>query len=82
MLGGVSDGERVPFHLACYPSHAPRPSRSTPFNMLARTESWWREWSDRSSHEGPHTEVVQRSLITLKALTYAPTGAIVAALTT
>ena len=50
--------------------------------MLARTESWWREWSDRCTHEGLHTEVVQRSLITLKALTYAPTGAIVAALTT
>ena len=82
MLGGVSEGERVPFHLAWYPSHAPRPEPIDPFNMLARTESWWREWSGRCTYEGPHTEVVQRSLITLKALTYAPTGAIVAALTT
>ena len=50
-------------------------------NILARTESWRREWSGRCTYEGPHSEVVQRSLITLKAL-YAPTGAIVATLTT
>ena len=78
----VSEGERVPFHLAWYPSHAPRPEPIDPFNTLARTESWWREWSGRCTYEGPHSEVVLRSLITLKALTYAPTGAIVAALTT
>ena len=78
----VSEGERVPFHLAWYPSHAPRPEPIDPFNTLARTESWWREWSGRCTYEGPHPEVVQRSLITLKALTYTPTGAIVAALTT
>jgi GH15 family glucan-1,4-alpha-glucosidase len=78
----VSQGERVPFHLVWYPSHAPRPEPIDPFNTLARTESWWREWSGRCTYEGPHPEVVQRSLITLKALTYAPTGAIVAALTT
>ena len=78
----VSEGERVPFHLAWYPSHAPRPEPIDPFNMLARTESWWREWSGRCTYEGPHAEDVLRSLITLKALTYAPTGAIVAALTT
>ena len=78
----VSEGERVPFHLAWYPSHARRPEPIDPFNTLTRTESWWREWSGRCTYEGPHPEVVQRSLITLKALTYAPTGAIVAALTT
>jgi GH15 family glucan-1,4-alpha-glucosidase len=78
----VSEGERLPFHLAWYPSHAPRPEPIDPFNTLARTESWWREWSGRCTYDGPHRDVVQRSLITLKALTYAPTGAIVAALTT
>ena len=78
----VSEGERVPFHLAWYPSHVPRPEPIDPFNMTARTESWWREWSGRCTYEGPHAEDVLRSLITLKALTYAPTGAIVAALTT
>jgi GH15 family glucan-1,4-alpha-glucosidase len=50
--------------------------------MVARAESWWREWSGRCTYQGPHREVVLRSLITLKALTYSPTGAIVAALTT
>ncbi|HEX5937902.1 MAG TPA: glycoside hydrolase family 15 protein [Actinomycetota bacterium] len=78
----VSEGERVPFHLAWYPSHAPRPEAVDPLNMVARAESWWREWSGRCTYEGPHSEVVLRSLITLKALTYSPTGAIVAALTT
>ena len=78
----ISEGERVPFHLAWYPSHLPRPEPIDPFNMTARTESWWREWSGRCTYEGPHAEDVLRSLITLKALTYVPTGAIVAALTT
>jgi GH15 family glucan-1,4-alpha-glucosidase len=78
----VSEGERVPFHLAWYPSHVARPEPIDPFNMTARTESWWREWSGRCTYAGPHAEDVLRSLITLKALTYAPTGAIVAALTT
>ena len=50
----VSEGERVPFHLAWYPSHAPRPEPIDPFNTLARTESWWREWSGRCTYEGPH----------------------------
>src|SRR6516162_2895389 len=78
----ISEGERIPFHLSWYPSYAPRPEPIDPFNMVARTESWWREWSGRCRYEGPHAEEVLRSLITLKALTYAPTGAIVAALTT
>jgi GH15 family glucan-1,4-alpha-glucosidase len=50
--------------------------------LLARTEEYWRAWSARCTYEGPHREEAIRSLITLKALTYAPTGAIVAALTT
>jgi GH15 family glucan-1,4-alpha-glucosidase len=78
----VSEGERVPFHLVWYASHLPRPEVVDPFNMVARTEAWWREWSARCTYSGPYGEDVVRSLITLKALTYAPTGAIVAALTT
>jgi GH15 family glucan-1,4-alpha-glucosidase len=78
----VSEGERVPFHLAWYPSHLPRPLPIDPFHMAERTESWWRAWSDRCTYEGPHAEDVLRSLITLRALTYGPTGAIVAAPTT
>ncbi len=78
----VSAGERVPFHLVWYPSHLPPPEPADPFEMVARTEAWWREWSGRCRYEGPYRDDVVRSLITLKALTYAPTGAIVAALTT
>ncbi len=47
----VAEGERVPFHLAWYPSHVPRPEPIDPFNMTARTESWWREWSGRCTYE-------------------------------
>jgi GH15 family glucan-1,4-alpha-glucosidase len=50
--------------------------------MVVRTEAWWREWAGRCRYDGPHRDDVVRSLVTLKALTYAPTGAIVAALTT
>ena len=78
----VSAGERVPFHLVWYPSHLPCPEPVDPFEMMARTEAWWREWSGRCQYEGPYHDDVLRSLITLKALTYSPTGAIVAALTT
>jgi len=78
----VSAGERVPFHLIWYPSHLPRPEPADPFEMLEHTQAWWREWSGRCQYEGPYRDDVVRSLITLKALTYAPTGAIVAALTT
>jgi GH15 family glucan-1,4-alpha-glucosidase len=78
----VSAGERVPFHLSWYPAHLPGPQPADPFEMVARTEAWWREWSGRCRYEGPYRDEVVRSLITLKALTYAPTGAIVAALTT
>ena len=78
----VSAGERVPFHLVWYPSHLPCPEPVDPFEMVARTEAWWREWSGHCQYEGPYHDDVLRSLITLKALTYSPTGAIVAALTT
>ena len=78
----LSAGERVPFHLVWYPSHLPCPEPVDPFEMVARTEAWWREWSGHCQYEGPYHDDVLRSLITLKALTYSPTGAIVAALTT
>jgi len=75
----VSRGQRIPFSLAWYPSHlsVPRPRNAT--WALTRTESWWHSWSKKWTYDGEYPEAVQRSVITLKALTYAPTGGIVAA---
>jgi GH15 family glucan-1,4-alpha-glucosidase len=78
----VEAGQSVPFVLSHGPSFQNPPSPIDPFNALARTEAFWRQWSDRCPDVGPWTEAVKRSLITLKALTYAPTGGIVAAATT
>ena len=50
-----------------------------PETALTETTAWWREWTGRCTYDGPWREAVLRSLITLKALTYAPTGGIVAA---
>ena len=63
------------------PSQGPPPSID-PISALKSTESTWRQWSDRCPNVGPWTEAVKRSVITLKALTYAPTGGMVAAATT
>jgi GH15 family glucan-1,4-alpha-glucosidase len=78
----VSPGECVPFYLVWYPSHVPGPEPVDPLDLVARTEAWWQEWSGRCQYRGPYRDDVLRSLITLKALTYSPTGAIVAAATT
>jgi GH15 family glucan-1,4-alpha-glucosidase len=78
----VHAGERVPFVLTWTPSHMPRPRPVNPERALADTEEFWTEWSGRSQAVGPYRDAVQRSLIILKALTYAPTGGIVAAATT
>jgi len=78
----VRRGQRVPFTLAWYPSNqdVPRPINAT--WALTRTSSWWHEWSKKWTYDGEWPQAVQRSVITLKALTYAPTGGIVAAPTT
>jgi GH15 family glucan-1,4-alpha-glucosidase len=78
----VSPGERVPFALAYSPSHLRIPPARDPYTALARTENHWLEWSARSTVEGKYAEPIRRSLITLKALAYEPTGGIVAAPTT
>jgi GH15 family glucan-1,4-alpha-glucosidase len=78
----VAAGETVPFTLIYTPSHLTPPERDDPRETLAVTEKFWRDWTAKCNHDGPFEEMVTRSLITLKALTYAPTGGIVAAPTT
>jgi GH15 family glucan-1,4-alpha-glucosidase len=74
--------ERVPFTLTWFPSHAELPAAIDPEHALRDTEEYWRRFCDRSTYNGDWSEVVRRSLMVLKALTYAPTGGIVAAPTT
>ncbi|MDP9441285.1 MAG: glycoside hydrolase family 15 protein [Actinomycetota bacterium] len=78
----VTEGERIPFVLTWHPSHEPSPTPPEPDQAVEDTVAWWREWSDRCVGVGKWSAEVQRSLITLKAMTYAPTGGIVAAPTT
>jgi GH15 family glucan-1,4-alpha-glucosidase len=78
----ITAGEVKAFDLTWTESHDPHPQREDPRVMLRETERYWHEWSSRCTYEGPWREVVMRSLITLKALTYSPTGGIVAAATT
>jgi GH15 family glucan-1,4-alpha-glucosidase len=78
----VSEGQEVPFVLRWYPSYKKPPERIDPKQTVADTQKWWEEWSGRCTHHGPWSEQVLRSLITLEALTYAPTGGFVAAPTT
>jgi GH15 family glucan-1,4-alpha-glucosidase len=78
----VAEGETVPFTLTYAPSHQAAPGAIDPNTALTDTEAFWREWSGRCAAAGPWSEAVRRSLITLKALTYSPTGGIVAAPTT
>ncbi|WP_232083009.1 glycoside hydrolase family 15 protein, partial [Arthrobacter sp. SO5] len=78
----VKAGERVPFVLTWTPSHLGRPRSVDPEEVLSSTEAFWRGWSSKCKITGPYRDAVRRSLITLKALTFAPTGGIVAAATT
>ncbi|MGX2998027.1 glycoside hydrolase family 15 protein [Streptomyces sp. JNUCC 64] len=78
----VAAGQRVAFTLSWQPSHHEPPARPEPEAALEATAGFWREWVDHCTYHGPYREAVVRSLITLKALTYAPTGGIVAAPTT
>ncbi|MDQ2664588.1 MAG: glycoside hydrolase family 15 protein [Gemmatimonadota bacterium] len=78
----VEAGERVAFVLCWRPSHKKPPVPVNAHEALASTETFWREWSARCTYTGEYRDAVLRSLITLKALTYAPTGGIVAAPTT
>ncbi|MFE9689505.1 glycoside hydrolase family 15 protein [Micromonospora sp. NPDC005806] len=78
----VAAGERVPFVLTWQPSHLSRPTPIDAHAALADTERYWRTWIGRCAYDGRWPDAVRRALITLKALTYAPTGGILAAATT
>ena len=78
----VGEGEVVPFVLSYGPSHLPLPKPVDPTQALQDTEDFWIDWCSRCTYHGESRDLVMRSLITLKALTYAPTGGIVAAPTT
>ena len=82
----VGEGAEIPFALTWHPSHRPAERRWDPAERLTTTERWWLDWSgcckyDRAERH-PWREAVLRSLVTLKALTFQPTGGIVAAPTT
>jgi GH15 family glucan-1,4-alpha-glucosidase len=78
----VSAGDRVPFVLTWHASHQPPPEPIDAEHALSDTEAWWSTWATNCSVDVPRRDLVVRSLITLKALTYAPTGGLVAAPTT
>jgi GH15 family glucan-1,4-alpha-glucosidase len=78
----VKEGEKRTFVLTWYPSHLPAPDPIDPLLALERTENYWKEWSSRCTYKGEWRDAVVRSLITLKGLTFSPTGGILAAATT
>jgi GH15 family glucan-1,4-alpha-glucosidase len=78
----VATGDRVPFVLTYHPSYLPQPEPVEAEKAIADTERFWTDWIDQLSYDGEWVEAVRRSLITLKALTYEPTGGILAAATT
>ena len=78
----VAAGTRLSFTISWQPSHKSEPPLPETDQALEATEEFWREWVAQCTYHGPYREAVIRSLITLKALTYAPTGGIVAAPTT
>ncbi|NUK25932.1 glycoside hydrolase family 15 protein [Streptomyces lunaelactis] len=78
----VAAGERVAFVLSWGPSHGVAPEIPDPEAALAATLAFWEDWTSQCTYAGPHREAVVRSLIALKAMTYAPSGGIIAAPTT
>ncbi|MGW7362697.1 glycoside hydrolase family 15 protein [Streptomyces sp. NPDC054841] len=78
----VTASESVAFVLSWGPSHGVAPELPDPEAALVATLALWEDWTSQCTYDGPHREAVVRSLITLKAMTYAPSGGIVAAPTT
>jgi GH15 family glucan-1,4-alpha-glucosidase len=78
----VSAKERFPFTLVWHPSHEEPPAPLDSYYSVRLTDAYWKNWAAGCTYEGPWRDAVVRSLLTLKALTFEPTGGIVAALTT
>ena len=78
----VSAGERVPFVLTWHPSWKRAPKPVDPFQAVDETEGFWADWMSRTTYDGGWQSEVRRSLVILKAMTFQPTGGIVAAATT
>src|SRR5262249_3743403 len=78
----VGEGDTIPFVITYRASHLDVPDPIDPDQALRDTEAFWREWCERCRYDGQQREMLLRSLITLKAMIYAPTGGIVAAPTT
>jgi GH15 family glucan-1,4-alpha-glucosidase len=78
----VAADQSVPFVLTWHPSHLPSPPVVDASTALEQTEKWWRDWASHCQYEGRWRDQVVRSSVVLKALTYAPTGGMVAAATT
>ena len=78
----VGEGETIPFVLTYGPSHLAPPEAIDPERAFEETEAFWKDWCSRAAPDGEYRDLIMRSLITLKALTFGPTGGIVAAPTT
>jgi GH15 family glucan-1,4-alpha-glucosidase len=78
----LDPGDRVPFVLTWFPSHEDVPREIHPFEALTDAKEFWQDWAARCVHHGPYHDEIHQSLLLLKALTYGPTGGIVAAPTT
>lgn len=78
----VKAGERLPFVMTWRPSYLPPAAAIDGFSAVEKTARWWQDWADKCNYEGEWRDAVLRSLLTLKALTYAPSGGVVAAATT
>ncbi len=78
----VTPGDRRNFVLTWYPTYSPTCTEKNPAKSLQTTREWWQNWSSQCTYQGEWKEAVKRSLIVLKAMTYQPTGGVVAAVTT
>jgi GH15 family glucan-1,4-alpha-glucosidase len=78
----VRRGERVTFSLSYGPSHKPDPRKIDAAQTLADCEVRWRRWAQRLKYKGKYRDVIERSLITLRAMIFRPTGGVVSAVTT